>query len=576
MKRLFKYVLTGTLLLLLAGCGGKKSSTNNTTATPTTTADKSINDKDIVIINTTDVHCSVNPYVDSKDATKNRMGYTNVVEYKNELKANNYVSLVDSGDFLQGDLVGAITQGEDIIKIMNKAGYDVATLGNHEFDYGMDLLKERISEFNGDILSCNIKYIGENENKLSEVKPYSIKQYGKIKVGYVGITTPETPTSSNPLVFKENDTLVYTFNCGSALNFYSEIQKNINNCKNDGADYVILLSHTGTNDENKPYTTFDILEHTTGYIAIMDGHAHNDMPYSTLKDMNNNDVYVCDNGTKLSEFSTLTITKYGEIKAQTVKNYTKTNTEFDSFINTINANIEELKNRVLTTIDIDLSISDSDNHRLVRSRETAIGNLIADAYRTIAKADIGIINGGGIRADLKSGEVTYGNMMTIHPFGNAIMTKEVSGSEILDFLEFASRTTQSIYYDGTKMVGENGSFANVSGLKYTIDTTIESTVLVDDTGNFIEVSGTRRVKDVKVLENGVYVDIDPDKKYVLASIDYILNAGGDGANMFIKDEIVPNIQMLDYEVVINYIVDELGGVLATKYSATEGRITILS
>ena len=562
MKRLYKLITIVLLMLFITGCGCKKKKKNN--------------DKPIYVINTTDVHCSIEPYVDSKDETKNRLGYTNIMAYKKELEKTGYVSLVDSGDYIQGELVGAISKGEYIINIMNKMGYDAAAIGNHEFDYGMDELKKRIHEFNGDTLSCNIRYTGSGENKLSEVKPYAIKKYGNKKVGFVGITTPESLTSSNPKYFKENGEIVYDFNHTTAETYYTCIQNNINSCKKDGADYVILLSHTGTKDENKPYNTYDILNNTTGYIAIMDGHAHNNISWETLEDKNKNKVYVCDNGYKLNMFSVLKIEEDGNITCETKKICDMGDNELNTYINEINSKVNDLKNEVLTNIDVSLSISDSNGIRLVRNRETQIGNLIADAYRIESNADIGLINGGGIRDDLPAGDVTYGDMMKVHPFGNSIMVKKVKGSQILDYLEFASRDTQKDYYDGDKKIGENGAFANVSGLKYSIDTTIASTVELDVSGNFIGVTGERRVKNVQVLDGDTYVDIDPNKEYTIASINYILEDGGDGANMFMDSEIVPSVQEFDYEVVINYIVNELHGQLATKYSTTEGRITILS
>ncbi|MCR5462536.1 MAG: bifunctional metallophosphatase/5'-nucleotidase [bacterium] len=561
MKRLYKLITIVLLMLFITGCDCKKKKKNN--------------DKPIYVINTTDVHCSIEPYVDSKDETKNRLGYTNIMAYKKELEKTGYVALVDSGDFIQGELVGAISNGKYIIDIMNKMNYDAVTLGNHEFDYGMDGLKQRIHEFNGDTLSCNIRYTGSGENKLNEVKPYVIKEYGNTKVGFVGITTPETLTSSNPKYFKENDEVVYSFNHETKEQYYTCIQNNINKCKKDGADYVILLSHTGTKDENHPYNTYDILENTTGYVAIMDGHAHNNLSWQTLEDKDKKKVYVCDNGYKLNMFSILKI-EDGKITCETKSICDMVDQELNSFISEINKNVDELKNRVLTTIDMDLSINDSEGIRLVRNRETQIGNLVADAYRIESNADIAFINGGGIRYDLHKGDVTYGDIMSVHPFGNSIMVKKVKGSQILDYLEFASRDTQSIYYDGTKKVGENGAFANVSGLKYSIDTNITSTVELDASGNFVKVAGERRVKDVLVLDGENYVAIEENKDYIVASIDYILNDGGDGANMFMNSITIPSVQELDYEVVINYIVNELHGQLATKYSTTEGRITILS
>lgn len=550
MKKLTKLCLSLSMCLMLFGC----SKTNK---------------QDIVIINTTDVHCGINE--------EGSLGYSKLSAYKKELiEKGNYVSLVDSGDFSQGGLTGAISKGEYIIRIMNNLGYDAATIGNHDFDYGMDALADNIEDFNGDMLACNLSYTGSGENKIKDVKPYTIKEYGKYKIGYVGITTPEALVSSNPKFFKENDKVVYDFKSNTATEFYTCIQENINSCKKDGADYIILVGHTGNNIDNKPFTSNEIIENTTGYVAFMDGHTHDTVSWVTKTDKEQKEVYYCQAGTKLNCFSTLTITKNGKIETNFVTKYDKTDTEFDTFYAGIESNVNELKNRVLTNIDI--SLYDDDNKgngvRLVRNRETALGNMIADSYRIMMNADIGFINGGGIRDDLLAGDVTYGEILDVHPFGNSVVTKKVLGSQILDYLEYNARMTENVYKDvaGNKM-GENAGFANVSGLKFTIKTSIPSTVIVEDM-KFVRVDGERRVVNVQVLENGAYVNLDPSKYYTVASNDYILVDGGDGNTMFLEDELIPNEKYLDYEVVIDYIVNVCGGKLATKYSDIEGRIII--
>lgn len=550
MKKILKYSFAITILFLLSGCKGKK-----------------INDKDIIIMNTTDVHC----------AYDENISYSGLTNYKNEYLKENYVSLVDSGDYLQGGLIGNISDGKYIIDIMNEVGYDAIAIGNHEFDYGTDALSSRIDEFKGDVLSCNLKYTGTKTNKFEKVKPYTIKEFGVYKIGYVGITTPETLVSSNPKNFKEDGNTVYSFSEETSTDFYNCIQKNINACKKAGADYIILLSHTGNNEENIPFTSIDIIKNTTGYIAFMDGHAHKDVNWETLKDKKNKDILYSECGTELKEFSTLTIKKNGDLETNYIV-YDKdkgvtTDAHMDEFISKIKASVDEIGNKVLTNIDLTLKIADEYGKRMVRARETQIGNLISDAYRTYMNADIGIVNGGGIRADLNEGDVTYYDMMKVHPFGNVIETKKVLGSEILDYLEFTSRATTSTYDTN---VGENGGFANVSGLKYSIDITIESHVITDNNNNFIKVDGERRVKDVMVLENGSYVAIDPNKEYIVASLDFILSNGGDGANMFMNDPLLEYSSKLDFEIVIDYIVNELNGKVSTKYSTTEGRINIIN
>lgn len=572
MNKVLKYGLAFTMLLFISGCKSNKKAKTTSKAITTKTTNTKIgpvleNDKDIIIMNTTDVHC----------AYEKNLGYSRLVNYKKNYEKNNYVSLVDSGDYLQGGLIGNISNGKYIIDIMNEAGYDAATIGNHEFDYGTDALSNRIDEFNGDILSCNFKYIGKYEDKFEAVKPYSIKSYGIYMVGYVGVTTPETLVSSNPLNFKEDDEIAYSFTSNSATEFYNCIQNNIDACINAGADYVILLSHTGNNDENKPYTSNDIISNTTGYVAFMDGHAHSDVSWKVLKDKDNKEILYSECGTELMEFSTLKIKKNGDLETNFIvydkNNPTSTDTNMDSFINIIKNDVDEIGNQVLTNIDMTLKITDESGNRMVRARETQIGNLIADSYRYYMKADIGIVNGGGIRANLNCGDVTYYDMMAVHPFGNVIVKKKVLGSQLLDYLEFVTRATTTTYGPN---IGENGGFANVSGLKYSIDVTKESHIVTDSNGNFVSVDGERRVSNVMVLENNSYVALDPNKEYIVASLDFILSNGGDGANMFMDDELLEYSSKLDFEIVIDYIVNVLDGKLSDKYSTTEGRINIIT
>lgn len=539
------FIIPGFLVSILCGCNSKA--------------------KDISIIYTTDIHCGIS----------DNLTYSSVVAYKDELSKTNYVSLVDAGDYLQGNYVGAISKGEYIVEVMNKAGYDVVTLGNHEFDYGMDELASRLTELNSDIVSCNFSYIGNKSNKFTMVKPYVIKEYGSKKIGYVGVTTPHSLTDSDPKNFLEDDKIAYTFGESSKENFYNIVQENIDNCKRDGADYVLILSHLGSLDNYSPYSSLDLIANTSGYLAVLDGHAHISMPWKEVKDKNNNPVQLVDTGYKLNNFASLTIKTDGSVSYNFITQYDAKSEVMDAFIKDINAKADETGNKVVATIDVSLKTTNEKGTRLVRARETPIGNLIADAYRNISGADIGIVNGGGIRSDLAMGDVTYRQIMNVHPFGNTLMKKKVSGSQILDHLEFASMNTTSDIGTGEKATGESGAFVNASGLIYTIDTSIPTSVVVDEKGYFVKVGGPRRVKDVKVLVNSEYQSIDPNKEYILASNNFLLNNGGDGANMYMNDEVVPSEQKFDYEVVIDYIVDVLKGQLKDKYSSVEGRINVI-
>ncbi len=483
--------------------------------------------------------------------------------------------MLDSGDYLQGDLAGAVSNGKYLVDIMNEVEYDIVTLGNHEFDYGMDTLATRLNELNSEVTSCNFSYIGNKENKFDFIKPYIIKEYGDKKIGYIGVTTPSTLTESDPSNFLEDGQVAYTFGADTPEHFYSIVQSNIDLAKADGANYIILLSHLGSYENYSPYSSIDVLSHTSGVTAFLDGHAHADLPWTTYKNKDNVDTLLVDTGYKLNEFATLTITKEGEVKTDFIKEYEGKSAKVDAKVKEVQEKCDEVGKRVVTNIDIDLSIFDSDGIRMIRSREMPIGNLVADAYREIAEVDIGFINGGGVRANLTKGDVTYAQIRAVHPFGNLLLKKRVSGADILDYLEFATRLTQSEYKKDGKAYGENGEFSHVSGLRYTVDTSIENHVVTDASGNFIKVDGERRVKDVQVLVDGTYVAFDANKDYSVATNDFILANGGGGANMFMDDPIIPSSTMVDYEVLIKYISETLEGHLSEKYSSIEGRINII-
>ena len=549
MKRIFKIL---SLLLLLVFI---------------TTSCSHITPVDINIIYTTDVHCGIS----------DNITYPGVSGFKKELeKQSKYVSLVDCGDALQGDYIGSVSKGKYIIDIMNKMGYDLFTLGNHEFDYGMSELKSRISEFNGDVLSCNLKYTGKNENKLSSVLPYKILSYAGTKVGFVGVTTPSSITDSTPTNFMEDNEYVYNFTNDTKEEFYSCIQTSVNAAKKKGAKYVVLLAHLGDSETYGDYSSEAVCKNTKNIDVILDGHAHIDVDSEYHKNLDGKDVPISEAGYKLDRMGLLTIKKDWTIelglkeKDSTIKD----DEEVANYINTITEEANELGKRIVATSDQALTITDSNGIRLVRSRETAIGNLIADSYCYATGTSISFVNGGGIRDNLKSGNISFEEIQSIHPFGNTLCVANVKGSQILDYLEFVTKEVQKEYVKDSKPYGEFGAFASVSGLKFKVNTDIESSVTVDTNHMFVEVSGERRVHDVLVLENGEYKALDSNKIYQVSSSNYILLNRGDGATMFKEIEIIKKDIMLDYEAVISYIVDELQGKIKEKYSTVEGRIVI--
>lgn len=517
---------------------------------------------DVVVLYTNDTHCGVDA-----GTPEGTMGFANLSAYKKAMEAaHENVVLVDAGDAIQGDAIGTLSNGSYLIDIMNQVGYDYATFGNHEFDYGMDVALSLLEKSHAKYLSCNFM-------DLKAGKPvtdaYAMETYGSLKVAYVGICTPETFTKSTPTYFQdENGNYIYGFCEGNeGQDLYDAVQGAIDAATQEGADVVIAIGHCGIDEQSSPWTSREIIANTTGLDAFIDGHSHSTIAGETVQNKAGQDVILTSTGTKLANIGKMTITSDGTVSTELVSGYTEVDSETDAFVKNIQAQFSDKLNEVVAKSNVDLVVNDpTTGSRLIRNRETNLGDLCADAYRTVLGADIAFVNGGGIRANISAGDITYGDIIAVHPYGNTACVVEATGQEIADALEMASRSTP----------GENGGFLQVSGLKYTIDLDVASSVKVDDKSMFVAVEGQRRVKDIEVLnQNDQYEPLDLEKTYTLASHNYMLKSGGDGINMFMDNNILQDDVMIDNQVLITYIRDHLQGVVGKAYANLygDGRIT---
>ena len=520
--------------------------------------------KDLVVLFTSDVHCGIDQ----------GFGYAGLVAIRDNLKKTNHVLLVDNGDAIQGEPVGTMTTGEAIITLMNSVGYDLAIPGNHEFDYGMDRFLELAKK-------ARFPYISSNFNKEGELvfEPYVIKEFDGVKVAFVGVTTPKTITSSTPKYFQDDEgKYIYGFmqdDTGEGV--YSAVQTAVDDARENGAQYVVVLGHVGNEETCAPWTYADIIANTTGIDAFLDGHSH-DTDQVTMKNKDGVDVVRSASGTKLGGIGWL------KIEAATGKLttglYTWDNDVSAPELLGIQNNASQAVKAATTALNqklsqkvaktaVDLTINDPEAVdqngkpiRIVRNAETNLGDLCADAYRDQSGADIAFVNGGGVRTNLKAGDITLGDILKVHPFGNAMCVVEATGQQILDALEFGARNVP----------GENGGFLQVSGLTYEIHTYIESTATTDSNGMFTGVTGEYRVKNV--LVDGKPLELD--KVYTLASHNYMLKNGGDGFNMFMECNLLVDEAMLDNQVLINYISDTLDGVIGEEYADPYGQGRIVA
>ena len=516
----------------------------------------SVDKSDIVILYDNDVHCEVD-------------GYVEMAAIKKELQSqSNYVSLVSCGDFVQGGVIGSISKGEAIVKIMNNIGYDVVTLGNHEFDYAIPQLKSLM-------LDLDAKVVSSNFLKKSTGKPvfssYTIKKYGKTKVAFVGVTTPETFTKSTPAYFQNSKgEFIYDF-CGDATGkaLYKRVQTAVNAARKNGADYVVALTHLGTESVTKRWSAQSLVKNTYGIDVVLDGHSHSTVESLKVKNKKGKSVTISSTGTKFANVGELVITKKGKITTKLIS--LGEDEETKSYVEGIKDEYNKLLEEVIGKTEVDLTTLGADGNRAVRNAETNLGDFCADAFRSVMDADIGMMNGGGIRANIAAGNLTYNNMLSVFPWSNYGCVIEATGQQIKDALEMGAKNYPN----------ESGGFLQVSGLKYTIDASIPSSVVTNaDTGMFEKVNGKYRVTDIQVwnAQKSAYEPIDLQSTYTVAGTNYTLRNNGDGYTMFDGCKVVKDNTMVDNDVLRVYLTDVLKGVVDEQYKdpAGQGRITIIN
>ena len=516
----------------------------------------------IVVLYTNDIHCAVN-----EDEENQVLGYARIAGLKKQLEAEgNDVILADMGDAIQGDVIGTLSEGEYIIDIMDQVGYDLAVPGNHEFDYGMDQFLSLVEKASFSYLSCNFKDLTSGEPVF---EPYEMMEAGGKTIAFIGICTPKTITSSTPKYFQNEDgEFINGFEQdehGTAL--YECVQEAADSARDEGADYVIALSHLGIDASCTPWTSSEVIENTSGIDVFLDGHSHSVIEGETVKNKDGENVLLTSTGTKLSSVGELTIAEDGTFSSALISGGMEADPETEAYINDINTEFEGILNEVVAETDVALVVNDpatadqEEPVRLVRTSETNLGDLCADAYRAATGADIGFCNGGGIRADIAAGDITYSDIISVQPFGNEICMVEATGQQILDALEMGVMD----------LPAESGGFQQVSGISFEIHTYLDSSVQLDADGMFQSVDGEYRVKNVKV--NGE--DLDPEKTYTVASHNYMLKNGGDGFNMFQNCNMPLEDIMLDNQTLIQYITEDLNGTVGEQYADPYGEDRIV-
>ncbi len=511
--------------------------------------------QDITILYTNDVHT----YIDKQSP---KLTYAAIAALKKSYQDDGKnVLLVDAGDHVQGTAYGSMDEGATIIQLMNAAGYDAATPGNHEFDYGMDRAKELMADADYPYLSCNWVNLPLNNRVLSDVKYFRI---GGRTIAFVGITTPETITKSTPAYFMDKNQKRYVYDIlggEDGQKLYSAVQKSINKARMI-ADYVIGLGHLGVDPSSSPWTSKEVIEHTSGLDAFIDGHSHTVMECEWVKDLSGKAVALTQTGSYFANVGEMTIKADGSIATQLVPTYDGLDSAVAGIQTEWVSAVDDMLGEKIAVAETNFYISDpATGKRRIRLGETNLGDFVADGIYSYFNeveqlhCDLAIMNGGGIRADVNAGDWSFKTCKQVSPFGNVACLMSVTGKQIQDALEFAARFVGP---DGQ----ENGGFLHVAGATYEIHTDIPNTVQTDDKNVWIgSATGTPRVQNVKIYDkaSGSYLPLDPGATYALAGMNYTLRNLGDGFAMFDGAELIKDYVAEDYLVMSTYAMS-FGGV----------------
>ena len=510
---------------------------------------------DVTILYTNDVHT----YIDKQSP---KLTYAAIADLKQSYQdAGKDVLLVDAGDHVQGTAYGSMDEGASIIKLMNAAGYDAATPGNHEFDYGMDRAKAIMKEADFPYLSCNWVDLRTTLRVLPSVKVFV---RGGRRIAFVGVTTPETFTKSTPAYFMDKAQRKYIYDIQGGEDgkkLYDAVQKAIDKAKLL-ADVVIGLGHLGVDPSSSPWTSEEVIAHTSGFDAFIDGHSHTVMENKQVQDASGKAVTLTQTGSYFANVGEMTIAADGTITTKLIPTHEGMDAGIaamqTSWVNTV----DDMLGEKIAVGDSDFYVSDpATGKRRIRSAETNLGDFVADGIYTYFNeveklhCDVAIMNGGGIRADVPAGDWTFKTCKQISPFGNVACLMSVTGKQIQDALEFAARFAG----EGGK---ENGGFLQVAGATYEIHTDIPNTVQTDEKNVWIgSATGTPRVQNVKIYDkaSGSYLPLDPGATYALAGMNYTLRNLGDGFAMFDGAELIKDYVSEDYLVMSTYAMS-FGGV----------------
>ena len=496
-----------------------------------------------VILHSNDVHGAIDDYA-------------YMAALRDEYKGKGAeVILADAGDYSQGTANVSITKGENAFDMMNAVGYDVATIGNHEFDYGWEQLKANAGKATFKIVCADVL-----EGGATIFEPYTIIEKGGVKIGFFGMQTPEAQTKANPALIQG-----LTFLAGKDL--YDCAQAQVDALETAGADVIICLSHLGVDASSEPNTSYDMLDNTNGIDMVIDGHSHTVMKataetpiQSTGTAFANIGVIVIDNATK----------KIVDNFLYEVPGTLTADTAVAAKANEIIEHVNMAYGAVFAKSEVELNGAKAPNGN--RDGETNLGDLITDAMLwsiqknpdsvTVPMENVlAITNGGGIRAPIHKGDVTKKDVNTVLPFGNTVAVVYVTGAELLEALEASTYCTPKAV----------GGFPQVSGIEFIVDTSAAYDAN-DTTYPGSTYYGPKSINRVTIIGvNGE--EFDPEATYAVITNNF-LAAGGDTYYAFANASAQFDTGLPLDEVLMDYITEELGGVIGEEYAQPQGRIVV--
>ena len=503
---------------------------------------------DVTILYTNDVHT----YIDNKSP---KPTYAAIAALKKSIEdTGRDVLLVDAGDHIQGTAYGSMDDGATIIELMNEAGYDLATPGNHEFDYGMARAKAVLREADFPYVSCNWVDLRTGFNVLPSVKFFFV---GGRKIAFVGVTTPETFTKSTPAYFMNDAQTEYIYDIlggEDGQKLYDAVQKAIDKAEFWGADTIIGLGHLGVDPSSSPWTSEEVIAHTHGFTAFIDGHSHTVMANKQVTDASGKAVTLTQTGSYFKNIGKMTVGADGTITTELIDTYEGLDAAVAATASNWISAVDDMLGEEIAVGDTKFYINDpATGKRRIRSGETNLGDFVADGIYTYFNeieelhCDVAIMNGGGIRTDVEAGPWSFKTCKTVSPFGNVACLMSVTGQQIQDALEFGARFAGA---EGK----ENGGFLQVAGARYTIHPMIPNTVQTNDKNVWTGSAATPRVSNVEIYDKttGTYKPLDPNATYALAGMNYTLRNLGDGFAMFDGATLIKDYVSEDYLVMSSY------------------------